>query len=140
MSKITLQAVFDAAWEAFIVNNKLPAIEDGYCSYCTTDGRKCAIGLVLTDKQVAEISRYGKEHGNEKSPPIDDIVKAHSDWFDLSCGNDLATAARKFRAAQINLHDYALAPGTNKFKAKDELKKVYLEFAENNGLTVPTTT
>lgn len=135
--KITLQAIFDAAWDAFVVKGNKPAVEGCYCSYRTKDGRKCAVGLMLTDEQVAEISRYGKAHGDEKSPPINDIVKAYSDWFDLSCGTDLDTAANKFRAAQINLHDYALEPGTDEFKAKDELTFAYIEFANANGLTVP---
>lgn len=137
--KITLQAIFDAAWDAFVVKGNKPAVEGCYCSYRTKDGRKCAVGLMLTDEQIAEIGRYGVANycGGDKSPPINDIVRDHSDWFDLSCGKNLDDAASKFRDAQRQLHDDALEFGTNEFKSKEELTSIYIEFANANGLTVP---
>ena len=47
---ITLQQIFNAAWQAFIVERRPPAINrDGYCKYLTEEGRKCAVGLCLPD-------------------------------------------------------------------------------------------
>jgi hypothetical protein len=138
--KITLQDVFNAAWDAFVVKGNKPAVEGCYCSYRTKDGRKCAVGLMLTDEQIAEIGRYGEARGGDKSPPINDIVRDHSDWFDLSCGKNLDDAASKFRDAQRQLHDDALEFGTDEFKSKEELTSIYIEFANSNGLTVPVAT
>lgn len=56
---VTLQKIFDDAWQAFIVENRPPAMEKDpggtwLCRYETTDGRQCAIGLQLAGYEEAE--------------------------------------------------------------------------------------
>lgn len=47
---ITLQDIFNAAWQAFIVEDRPPAVDAaGMCQYRTEDGRKCAVGLCIPD-------------------------------------------------------------------------------------------
>lgn len=52
--KITLQDIFNAAWQAFIVEDRPAASENNSCSYLTSDGRKCAVGLVIPDGHPAQ--------------------------------------------------------------------------------------
>lgn len=136
--KITLQAIFDAAWEAFIVNDNPPAVEYDYCAYCTTDGRRCAIGLAMTDEQLAIVKEFIEQQVNSNQQPgIDTIIKLYHEWFDLSCAATRGAAASKFRYAQISLHDGLLDLNTSKFLSKDIRIKSYLNFANIFGLTVP---
>ena len=51
---ITLQDLFDAAWRAFIVEDKPPAVTRIGCHYLTPDGSKCAVGLVLPEGHPAQ--------------------------------------------------------------------------------------
>lgn len=58
---ITLQDIFNAAWQAFIVEHKKPAFNDGgLCLYETDDGRRCAVGLVLTDDMLKRVHEWEK--------------------------------------------------------------------------------
>ena len=58
--KITLQQIFDAAWQAFIVEEKPPSMlstsPDSGCAYRGQGGARCAVGLCLPDRtaQVSE--------------------------------------------------------------------------------------
>lgn len=57
--RITFQDIFDAAWQAFIVEDRPPGVTKdaaGYtaCRYLTDDGRKCAVGLVIPDGHPAQ--------------------------------------------------------------------------------------
>jgi hypothetical protein len=63
---ITLQRIFDLAWQAFVVEKRPPAQQlirgclstgdpDNWtCKYLTSDARKCAIGLALPDGHRAQ--------------------------------------------------------------------------------------
>jgi len=56
MSGITLQDIFDKAWQHFIVEDNPPAMVGNLCRYLTPEGRKCAIGLTLPEGHSAQIS------------------------------------------------------------------------------------
>ena len=58
--KVTLQDIFNAAWQRFIVEEAPPAADNlceeygeddphYVCKYLTKDGRKCAVGLCIPD-------------------------------------------------------------------------------------------
>jgi hypothetical protein len=52
---ITLQRVFDKAWDAFVVNDGQPArTPAGGCAYLNENGNKCAIGLCIPDGHPAQ--------------------------------------------------------------------------------------
>jgi len=48
---VTLQSIFDRAWEHFITNFAPLSLDptDGESLYRSSDGRRCAIGLVIED-------------------------------------------------------------------------------------------
>ena len=46
--KITLQAIFDLAWDAFIIKRKAPCLNaSGTCAYVNYRGNRCAVGLAI---------------------------------------------------------------------------------------------
>lgn len=48
MNKITLQQIFDAAFQAFIIEDRPPCVgSSGACLYHGPDNTHCAVGLVL---------------------------------------------------------------------------------------------
>ncbi len=76
---ITLQDIFDAAWNAFIIEKKPPCVcnvglNECVCVYANSNGDRCAIGLVLPDHVIE--SDYCKSHKG-----FGDIVEAFSDLF-----------------------------------------------------------
>lgn len=57
---VTLQDIFNAAWQAFIVEDRPPAVDaEGMCQYRTEDGRKCAVGLCIPDGHRLLAGNYG---------------------------------------------------------------------------------
>lgn len=70
--KITFQKIFDAAWQAFIVEDKPPSVNGFDCKYLSKSGAKCAIGLVLPDGHPAQLESY----------PFDQLVRNYPELFD----------------------------------------------------------
>lgn len=90
---ISLQDIFDAAWQAFIIDDKLPATTGaGGCSYLTSDGRKCAVGLCLPE---------GHETQNFWGC-LSELVERHPELFDDQMKAMKYTDLNEFQAA---LHD-----------------------------------
>lgn len=128
---ITLQGVFDAAWQAFIIEEKPPAVApSGACCYLTEDGRKCAVGLCIPDGHPAQ-SRTGSAY-------------AMMDAFADLRGDLAHEQVLQINAAQQELHDglaSADRPTTgqwyNEFKTREAREIIYRNFAQRNRLTVP---
>lgn len=124
--KITPQRVFDAAWQAFVVEGKPPAQEqdpeDGIweCKYLTNDGRRCAFGFLMT----AEDARV-----NEGASASDIILT----------GKKLDGPERQFDALQFDLHDLMCDEGqwSADFDTPDKRATHYRAVAAEFGFRVP---
>lgn len=124
---ITLQQIFNAAWQAFIVENKPPAynIRNGACCYLTEDGRKCAVGLVLPDGHEAQ--RYGCAFNG--------LVNVHPTLFDTNIRRMDMQDLNNF---QCELHDGLICDETGEWnKTLEERKEWYRGVAAKYNLTVP---
>ncbi len=117
---ITSQRVFDAAWQAFIVEKRPPAREEGSCRYLTSDGSKCAIGLCLPDGHPSQ----------QSCTDVTDLMRHYPELFD---------DVRYFDPSlQCQLHDGLLVlckDGRCKFR--EDLEEVYRRCAFRNNLRIP---
>lgn len=131
MSKITLQEIFNKAWQHFIVEENKPAVfrkdpRDTFtCCYLTEDGRKCAIGLALPDNHECQKVQASFDVVAQRFPELfdDQILRLNpynAYWF------------------QKRLHDDLVDPYTGNWKFNLEARKAsYLEAAKEFSLTVP---
>lgn len=124
MSKITLQQIFNATWQAFVIEDNPPGINNfGDCAYLTGAGYKCPIGLCLPDGHKAQKSRdkFGV------------LVQQFPELFDESVINKGVILLNRF---QRQLHDGILVD--NKFwPPKEKLTALYKQVAEDFNLTIP---
>lgn len=75
---ITLQSIFNAAWDHFIVKgNRNAAVSAGTCRYITEKGARCAVGLVLSEEQLGELVRH-----EETADTVSMLIGKHWSWFD----------------------------------------------------------
>ena len=126
VKKITLQQIFDAAWQTFIVEHQPPATGPDtrdLCQYLTSDGRKCAIGLVLPDGHPSQ--RYEQGFGS--------LVECYPELFDKSV-TELSPAQLAF--FQRSLHDHLQFFGIWQLSANEREAK-YREIAAHFDLTIP---
>lgn len=125
--KITLQKIFDLAWEHFIVGDGMPALEHfaNDCCYLTGDGKKCAVGLALPDGHEVQDSIFA----------FHEIVEEYPELFDDSVR---MTSEADLQQFQDKLHD-ALVDGDTRgwLFSKPERRQKYIKVAERFGLTVP---
>jgi hypothetical protein len=121
---ITLQMIFDAAWQAFIVEGKPPASENHACRYLTSDGRKCAVGLCIPDGHPAQKFDKSLPHLLDKYP-------------DLFGGSLNAYNHDTLNRFQLGLHDELCHRG-EWTKDVDARREAYLEVARQFGLVVPS--
>lgn len=49
MKPLTLQELFDNAWQHFVVEGHLTSIVGEVCRYRTSDGRKCIVGVSIPE-------------------------------------------------------------------------------------------
>lgn len=131
---ITLQRAFNAAWKAFIVEEREPAAADEpvqlcrgstpFCSYLTRDGRKCAIGLLIPDGHIAQ-----KFVG-----PVGALMESFPELFDADSRDGLENMQR-------DLHDFLTAydkEGRAQWKYSwTSRKETYETFAREWNLTIP---
>lgn len=123
---ITPQRVFDAAWQAFIVEDKPPAIgANGRCAYLTEGGSKCAIGLCIPDGHPAQMASI-----------YADGVSALRRNYPGLFPDDEETLGRLV-ALQYALHDGLTANGRRWRLGKTERERGYRAAADNFGLTIP---
>ena len=126
---ITLQQIFDAAWEEFIVKDNPPAVEydeetESYaCRYCTKDGRKCAVGLCLPDGLDTKCNTLDDEL------TLVGLIDTYPQLFGF----------KDYQALdfQGELHDDLVDKQTGKWKYSKEVRKQeYVRIAKKYGLEV----
>ena len=126
---ISLQQIFDAAWEEFIVKDNPPAVEydeetESYaCRYCTKDGRKCAVGLCLPDGLDTKI-----DLSNDDLCLVG-LVDKYPELF--------AFADYQVFDFQGELHDDLVNKNTGQWAhSKEARKEEYVRIAKKYGLEV----
>ena len=124
MKKITLQDIFNAAWQAFVIENKPPAVEhddDGWhCRYLTPGGCKCAVGLCIPDGHPAQQSKA----------PLGMLTIDYPELFDCP------GTTRRLNRFQSRLHDY-LVTNDGTWRPDVNIKREYQGVAKEYGLTIP---
>ena len=141
MTKITLQDIFNAAWQAFIVEDKQPSYifsDDVYtgCAYDDGNGNCCAVGLVLPPDHPSR-----QFFGNFTA-----LVKEYPELFDNSILEMQSSTEKSFFGSldefQIDLHDN-LVQKNHRTKTvtwgftKEEREKRYRNVALRFNLTIP---
>lgn len=132
--KITLQKIFDLAWQNFIVEDKPPAAKgSGACFYREKfeggEVRKCAIGLSLPEGHDAQL--YYET--------FDRLVLRWPELFDDEVLR-LGSGVWKFQA---DLHDRLLSSDIEPGEpaewgyTRSERAKIYAMVADEYGLEVP---
>jgi hypothetical protein len=126
IKKISLQDIFSAAWQHFIVEDNRPASDETRCEYLMSDGRKCAIGLVLPDGHPSQSNEglFGDLVSQYPELWADDV-------FDMSIPDP-----SELDNIQACLHDDLQTNGYWSVP-KDKRKQLYIEIAEKYNLTVP---
>lgn len=129
-NSLSLQTIFNNAWQRFIVEGAPPAQESGFstfwrCRYRTADGRVCAIGASLTPEQAA-LADAQEDSGFAY------IVQKFPQWFDESV---ISLEQWELSELQQELHDQWCYCG--EWRTASGLKGHYLEVAAKYGLTVP---
>ena len=125
MSKrITFQKIFDKAWQAFIVEDKPPAMnENGRCFYEDDFGNCCAVGLALPE-------------GHESRKYIGSFGNLMHKYPELFAQEILDTPGDTLVGFQQRLHDHLAVKGSW-FYSKEYRKQKYIELAEAFHLKVP---
>ena len=125
MTQITLQMIFDAAWQAFVVERRPPAYDTvaSICRYLTEDGRKCAVGLVLPEGHPVQ----KQEHS------LGQIVKRYPELFHPQLQSLTNYQLNRF---QQLLHDDLIDYDTGEWDFPD-LHGHYARAAKEYGLTIP---
>jgi hypothetical protein len=121
---ITLQMIFDAAWQAFIVEGKPPAQENNSCRYLTSDGRKCAVGLCIPDGHPAQ-------HFDRSLPGL------LNEYPDLFSGALKPYDYDDLNRFQFGLHDDLCHRG-EWAEDVEARREAYFEVAKQFGLVVPS--
>lgn len=130
---VTVQEVFDAVWQAFVVEGRPFAVspdknEHGVypCLYRGPNGTKCAIGLIIPDEE------YDPEFENERANTV--LRKLGYDFEPLLVGYLRIDAD----SVQLELHDEpARMPEFD--QDRERLRYYYRGVAAKWGLTVPST-
>lgn len=124
--KITLQMIFDAGWQAFVVEKQKPAYKNGKCCYLTSDGRRCVVGLALPD-DVAQTLK-------DVEMSFSELL---SDYEDLFADSLLAIERSHLEYFQDSLHDNQVDGETEDWKNHDYLRPTYLRIARYFDLKIP---
>ena len=122
--KITFQMIFDRAWQAFIIEDKPPALGAvGNCVYENDQGDCCAIGLSLPANHPSRTRLCSFDELVAEYPELfaDEILKAN---------------AARLIEFQCNLHDYLVTANTWCCD-KAEREQRYREVADAYKLTIP---
>jgi len=128
---ITLQQIFNLAWQKFIIEQAPPAMSfdrrdrEFRCEYVTKDGSRCAVGLAIPVEQLTY---------EEQTVTFPSLVDRYPEWFDASvCAN------YHLREFQASLHDDLASKETGQWKfSNSEMADMYRVVAENFNLTVPS--
>lgn len=129
---ITLQDIFNAAWQAFIVEDRPPAANsDGVCSYRTKDGRKCAIGLCIPEN--SRLLKRGMSAGSFAELVAQDRFSDSDPVFSADVHTMPDMVLDSFQA---ELHDTLQLWGRWSMGV-EERKQWYIQTAKHYGLKVP---
>lgn len=140
--KLTLQAIFNAAWNWFVVKGKQPSCDNGgSCVYFDPITKnRCVIGAALTLPQLEAIEKLiGSEE--DKNPKASVLVAKFPKWF-ATGGMSRDEFAEALDDMQYKLHDgvtrvdYDDGP-TRHWRQGLDLRAKYADFAMSYGLTVP---
>lgn len=139
MKPITAQDIFNAAWQAFIIEGKPPAVEPSptrrhqyVCRYQTPRGHRCAIGLVIPDDHPA-LTCLG---------PFSDVVNGYPELWDEALINNDPPGPHyiDLNDFQAGLHDNLVDFATGEWKATPEERRTQYEaVAAAYNLTIPET-
>lgn len=128
--QITFQDIFNAAWQAFIVENNPPAVDaEGMCQYRTEDGRKCAVGLCIPDgHRLVSGACFGA---------FADLVAMDAISTDPLFSADIHETPRQvLDCFQYELHDGLQYKGEWR-TGVEARKEAYITAAKHYGLKVP---
>lgn len=131
----SLQRIFDAAWQTFIVEDGPPALDlQGYgefrCRYLTKEGKKCAVGLVIPDGHPAQ----------QAGDDFNQLVESYPELFpDLVGKTDPSlTSFVDLSEFQMMIHDNLTDRSKGRWKFSNaKRREFYIRCAEQFGLTVP---
>ena len=158
--KITPQNVFNAAWQAFIVEGRGPSIHSGRmifgdstCVYLNENGDKCAVGLCIpgghpaqnfigsVSKLWAKYPELFEEHVNK---PVNgtftmDVIgtNPHGSGDHLCSLLHLHSDMCVLSQSQSALHDSCVGDDGNWKYSYGEMKRRYLDFAKTYKLDIP---
>jgi hypothetical protein len=119
---MTLQELFDNAWNAFVVNKQPQAFLDetkDVCAYHSPDGLKCAIGVSIPDEVY-----HPDMEGHRIAHNIDQFPELHELFLGIPI--NAISALQK-------THD--LLPSSTPFA--ERIQKKLTDFAANYNLTIP---
>ena len=120
--KITLQRIFDAGWQAFVVEGKPWAADKwGSCSYDDGAGNCCAVGLCIPPNHDVR--------KNNRLIPASQVRAEYPDLFDAPESNEVLDYLQ--RKLHDDLTNKALIPGS------PEVRAAYIAAAQEFGLKVP---
>lgn len=125
--RITLQSIFDKAWQKFIVEKCKPSMNDHTCLYRNpNNGCRCAIGWSLPN--ISQIL--------DRCCKFSALVEAYPFIFDAEIVKHAESGRTRLDCFQESLHDnYALPNG--EWYADICLEERYRQVAANYNLTVP---
>lgn len=142
--KLTLQAIFNSAWNWFVVKSGQPSCDNGgSCVYFDpTTKNRCVIGAALTLPQLKAIEKLKEDKPvSDKNPIANVLVEKFPEWFDTG---SLSTA--EFAAA-LDVMQYELHDGVTRVNYGDvttrhwrtglDLRAEYVAFAKKYNLTIP---
>ena len=128
MNKLSLQDIFNAAWQRFVVETGKPAMYNGNCQYVTNTSEMCAVGCALPNELLKEIV---KEHLN--GAPFSGIVSTYPEYFDDSIFDYSGNVLNEFQAC---LHDN-IESFLGDVEHKEEVKAIYTKVAQRFNLNIP---
>lgn len=140
---LSLQDIFNAAWNRFIVNNGPPAADkNGDCVYYDPSTKnRCAIGAAFNLNQIRELNKYADTTGDSSSAlTAGQVVDKFPQWFDTGTMTD-EDFALALNVLQYNLHDSLMSTKSSKWSAtKVDRVKAYKQYAERYSLQIPVAT
>jgi hypothetical protein len=125
--KITLQDIFNKAWEHFIIGDGKPSwsTEQNCCMYLDEYGNKCAVGLCIPDGCPAQ-----KIFRN-----FSGLINIYPELFDDNSICDYTS--EQINYFQKNLHDDLTDCSGKWIHNKKQMRQKYIELAEKYKLTIP---
>lgn len=137
IKKLSLQDIFNAAWQRFVVEENFAAVNDfTSCVYLNEDGDMCAVGCALPQELLDKLIT----DGNNTNTSFPQLVFGYKEYFQ----DDVIELAKKYDSAvtfQSRLHDNLLEVlGKSDYNSRIMIEGTYRVIANRFGLTVPEET